>query len=75
MIGTRSTMTDPAKTYDEPLQVEIHGNEVVIFGPGPNGIALTARAAAISATRLAEAACQAGHADARAPSQDASFDA
>ena len=49
-------MHDPAQTYDRPLEVDVHGVEVVITGPGPNGIALTAQAAAESAKRLATAA-------------------
>jgi hypothetical protein len=47
---------DPGKTYDQPLDVDVYEGEVVIFGPGPAGIALTANAAAETAARLTEAA-------------------
>ena len=43
-------------TYEQPLDIDIHDGEVVILGPGPLGVALTAEAAAQTARRLAEAA-------------------
>lgn len=58
-------MRDPGQTYDRPLEVDVHGIEVVITGPGPNGIALTAQAAAESASRLAAAAQKAATAACR----------
>ena len=54
--------SDPRKAYDQPLEVDTHGGEVVIMGPGPAGISLTARAAAKSARRLADAARKASQA-------------
>jgi NADPH-dependent 2,4-dienoyl-CoA reductase/sulfur reductase-like enzyme len=50
---------DPQETYDQPLEVVTLGQDVVITGPGPAGIALTAAAAAVSAKLLAEAAREA----------------
>jgi hypothetical protein len=47
---------DPTATYDQPLEIDTFDGEVVIFGPGAAGIALTASAAAQTAARLAEAA-------------------
>lgn len=57
--------SDPGGTYDRPLEIDTHGGEVVITGPGPQSIALTAKAAAQSADRLAAAARQASDSDAR----------
>jgi hypothetical protein len=48
-------MPDPGKTYDEPLKVDMLGDEIVIVGPGPIGVALTARAAAASIPLLEDA--------------------
>lgn len=42
--------------YDQPLDIETHNGEVVITGPGATSMALTAKAAAVSADRLAQAA-------------------
>lgn len=42
--------------YDKPLDIETHDGDVVITGPGATSVALTAKAAAASADRLAEAA-------------------
>ncbi|HVW74240.1 MAG TPA: hypothetical protein VHC39_11420 [Rhizomicrobium sp.] len=49
-------MRDPRRTYDQPLEINTMGDEVVIIGPGPVSIALTARAAAASVHRLLAAA-------------------
>jgi hypothetical protein len=43
-------------TYDQPLNIETLNGEVVITGPGATSLALTAKAAAASADRLAQAA-------------------
>jgi hypothetical protein len=42
--------------YDQPLEIETQDGEVVIVGPGATAVALTPKAAALSAERLAAAA-------------------
>ena len=49
---------DLQEAYREPLAVETFDDEVVITGPGPIGISMTASAAAETARRLALAARQ-----------------
>lgn len=58
--------------YDKPLDIETHNGDVVITGPGAASVALTGKAAAASADRLAEAARLALSGDAKnVPEKDA----
>jgi hypothetical protein len=53
---------------DEPLNVAVRGDEVLILGPGGEDIVLTARAAQRSAQRLLDAvAVASGHLPSETP--------